>query len=57
MAGTADDVGVMAEGFDPAFGEPLGNVPQAFSHVGLVNAAHRLTEVACDAGRRATRTA
>jgi GH15 family glucan-1,4-alpha-glucosidase len=43
-AGTANDLGLMAEEWDTERREPLGNVPQAFSHVGLVNAAHRLTE-------------
>lgn len=43
-----NDLGLMPEEIDPATGEHLGNVPQAFSHVGLVNAAWRLTEAAGD---------
>ncbi|TFV57960.1 glycoside hydrolase family 15 protein [Geodermatophilus sp. DF01-2] len=39
-----NDLGLFAEETDPASGEQLGNFPQAFSHVGLVNAAWRLTE-------------
>jgi GH15 family glucan-1,4-alpha-glucosidase len=39
-----NDLGLLTEMADPDTGEPLGNVPQAFSHVGLVNAAWRLTE-------------
>ncbi len=37
-----NDVGLLAEEFDPAGGRLLGNFPQAFSHVGLVNSAFNL---------------
>ncbi len=38
-----NDVGLLAEEYDPANGRQLGNFPQAFSHVGLVNTAYNLT--------------
>ncbi|MEV6968303.1 glycoside hydrolase family 15 protein [Hamadaea sp. NPDC051192] len=37
-----NDLGILAEEYDPVVGRHLGNTPQAFSHVGLVNAALRL---------------
>ena len=52
-AAFVNDVGLLAEEVDPVSGELLGNFPQAFSHIGLVNAAwaisdteHRATEAA-----------
>jgi GH15 family glucan-1,4-alpha-glucosidase len=39
-----NDVGLLAEEFDPSSGRQLGNFPQAFSHVALVNTANYLSE-------------
>jgi GH15 family glucan-1,4-alpha-glucosidase len=38
-----NDVGLLAEEYDPVGHRQLGNFPQAFSHVGLVNTAFNLT--------------
>src|SRR6185295_9169105 len=42
VAALANDVGLLAEQCDPSAGRFLGNFPQAFSHVGLVNTAMNL---------------
>ncbi|MEU1189472.1 glycoside hydrolase family 15 protein [Streptomyces sp. NPDC005859] len=39
LVGLANDVGLLAEEYDPTTGRHLGNFPQAFSHIGLVNTA------------------
>jgi len=38
-----NDVGLLAEEYDPKAGRQLGNFPQAFSHVALVNTASHLS--------------
>jgi GH15 family glucan-1,4-alpha-glucosidase len=49
-ASFVNDLGLLAEEVDAGTGEPLGNFPQALSHIGLVNAAWAISE----AERRAT---
>jgi GH15 family glucan-1,4-alpha-glucosidase len=38
-----NDVGLLAEEFDPVAERLVGNFPQAFSHIALINSAHNLT--------------
>jgi len=38
-----NDVGLLSEEYDPRLGRLVGNFPQAFSHIGLVNTAMNLT--------------
>jgi GH15 family glucan-1,4-alpha-glucosidase len=47
-------VGLLSEEFDPKERRQLGNFPQAFSHLALVNSAHNLGR-AKPAKQRATR--
>ena len=42
LAGLANDVGLLSEEYDPGRGRQVGNFPQAFTHVGLVNSALNL---------------
>jgi GH15 family glucan-1,4-alpha-glucosidase len=43
ILGLRNDVGLLAEEYDPTASRQLGNFPQAFSHVALVNTALNLT--------------
>jgi GH15 family glucan-1,4-alpha-glucosidase len=43
-----NDVGLLAEEYDPAAGRQLGNFPQAFTHVPLINTAMHLAEAGPD---------
>ena len=39
-----NDVGLLAEEYDPASRRLLGNFPKAFSHVALINSANYLSK-------------
>jgi GH15 family glucan-1,4-alpha-glucosidase len=47
------DLGLLSEQYDPSGGRLLGNFPQAFSHIALVNTAHNLQRAAKPAEQRA----
>ncbi len=38
-----NDLGLLSEEYDPLAGRLVGNFPQAFSHVSLINSAFRLS--------------
>ena len=50
-----NDVGLLSEEYDPTAQRMLGNFPQAFSHIGIVNTAHNLARVGKPAEQRASR--
>jgi GH15 family glucan-1,4-alpha-glucosidase len=55
LLGVRNDLGLLAEEYDPGAGRLLGNYPQAFSHVGLVNTAFNLVKAHGPAQQRAER--
>src|SRR5437016_10882206 len=46
-----NDVGLLAEEYDTGAGRMVGNFPQAFSHVALINSAHNLAHAGKPAER------
>jgi GH15 family glucan-1,4-alpha-glucosidase len=53
LVGLCNDVGLLSEEYDPRSGRLVGNFPQAFSHVALINSAFNLTKAECPAEQRA----
>ena len=61
LVGLCNDVGLLSEEYAPETGRLVGNFPQAFSHIALVNTAHRLSQTRAKVadpseGRAAART-
>ncbi len=52
LLGLCNDVGLLAEEYDPAARRSLGNFPQAFSHLALINTALNLENTHGPAHRR-----
>jgi hypothetical protein len=44
LVGLCDDVGLLAEEYDTGAQRLVGNFPQAFSHIALVNTAHNIAD-------------
>jgi GH15 family glucan-1,4-alpha-glucosidase len=44
LLGIRNDLGLLSEEYDPSEKRLLGNFPQAFTHVGLVNSAYNLSQ-------------
>ncbi|MDC6383175.1 glycoside hydrolase family 15 protein [Pseudomonas graminis] len=53
LCGLCNDVGLLAEQYDPQQNRMLGNFPQAFSHIGIINTALNLHRVVCPVKSRA----
>jgi len=53
LLGLCNDVGLLSEEYDPRTSRLVGNFPQAFSHVALVNSAFNLSAAAKPAEQRA----
>jgi GH15 family glucan-1,4-alpha-glucosidase len=44
VVAVANDLGLLAEEFDPGVARQTGNFPQALTHIALINTAHNLSE-------------
>jgi GH15 family glucan-1,4-alpha-glucosidase len=56
LLGLRNDVGLLSEEYDPRSRRLVGNFPQAFTHIGLINTALNLTRPAnCPVGQRGTK--
>lgn len=53
LTGLCNDVGLLAEQYDPVGKRMLGNFPQAFSHIGVINTALNLHRARCPVRDRA----
>ncbi|MGE3147467.1 MAG: glycoside hydrolase family 15 protein [Pseudorhodoplanes sp.] len=56
LVGLANDVGLLSEEYDPQKRRLVGNFPQAFSHIALINTTFNLTRAQKPAEQRAEKT-
>ena len=56
LLGLCNDLGLLAEEYDPVAKRLVGNFPQAFSHVSLINSARNLRDVSGPASHRAAQS-
>ncbi|RMO05055.1 Glycoside hydrolase protein [Pseudomonas cichorii] len=54
LCGLCNDVGLLAEQYEPKGRHMLGNFPQAFSHIGIINTALNLHRAECPLKSRAS---
>ena len=52
LLGLSNDVGLLAEEYDPVANRQLGNFPQAFTHVSLVNSACNLSALSAKSDKQ-----
>jgi GH15 family glucan-1,4-alpha-glucosidase len=57
LLGLRNDLGLLAEEYDPVRKRLVGNYPQAFSHIGLINTAYNLVDARGPAQQRSDRVA
>jgi len=55
LVGLCNDVGLLSEEYDPVHKRLIGNFPQAFSHIGLINTAYNLSRFTGPAAERGER--
>jgi GH15 family glucan-1,4-alpha-glucosidase len=55
LVGLTTELGLLAEEYHPELNRQLGNFPQAFSHIGLINTAYIIEESARRLGREVPR--
>ena len=53
LLGLRNDVGLLAEEYDPRVQRQLGNFPQALSHIALINAAFEFMRASSPGQQRA----